>query len=118
MLYISNADYKQGMEYLDMVEEVLNNDNDSFLRSKESIANRKKEVRECRAFLINKYDKTDPLNDVPGEVLEDIPMIDKIVKDNVEDETSESIPKSKRKYLNPANGKLVGYQRAKKLGLV
>jgi hypothetical protein len=34
------------------------------------------------------------------------------------DETDESIPRSKRKYLNPANGKLVGYTRAYNLGLI
>lgn len=28
----------------------------------------------------------------------------------------ESLPKSKRKYLNPANGKYVGYARARDLG--
>ena len=39
--------------------------------------------------------------------------------DSVEvDETDENIPKTKRKYVNPANGKLVVYTRAKELGLV
>lgn len=35
-----------------------------------------------------------------------------------EDPTSESIPKTKRMYYNEANGKLVGYTRAKALGLI
>ena len=34
------------------------------------------------------------------------------------DETDESIPKTKRKYYNPKNGKLIGYTRAKELGLI
>jgi hypothetical protein len=34
------------------------------------------------------------------------------------DETDESIPKTKRKYYNPKNGKLVAYTRAKELGLI
>jgi hypothetical protein len=34
------------------------------------------------------------------------------------DETDESIPKTKRKYVNPKNGKLVAYTRAKELGLI
>ena len=35
----------------------------------------------------------------------------------VESEREENLPKTKRKYLNPANGKMVNYQRAKELGL-
>jgi hypothetical protein len=35
-----------------------------------------------------------------------------------EDEKEENLPKTKRKYLNPANGKMVNYQRAKELGIV
>jgi len=35
-----------------------------------------------------------------------------------DDPTNESIPKTKRKYLNPENGKLVGYTRAVQLGLI
>jgi hypothetical protein len=35
----------------------------------------------------------------------------------VEDE-NEQLPKTKRKYLNPNNGKYVGFQRAKSLGLI
>lgn len=31
-------------------------------------------------------------------------------------EYQESLPKSKRQYLNPENGKFVGYARAKELG--
>lgn len=34
------------------------------------------------------------------------------------DETDESIPKTKRKYINPKNGKLVAYTRAKELGII
>jgi hypothetical protein len=34
------------------------------------------------------------------------------------DLTSKKIPKTKRMYLNEANGKLVGYTRAKVLGLI
>ena len=34
------------------------------------------------------------------------------------DPTDESIPKTKRKYINPKNGKLVAYTRAKELGLI
>jgi hypothetical protein len=34
------------------------------------------------------------------------------------DPADESIPKSKRKYLNPENGKYVGYARAYQLGLI
>jgi hypothetical protein len=34
------------------------------------------------------------------------------------DETNENLPKTKRKYLNPENGKLVAYTRAKVLGLI
>jgi hypothetical protein len=34
------------------------------------------------------------------------------------DETDENIPKTKRKYVNPKNGKLVAYTRAKELGLI
>jgi hypothetical protein len=33
-------------------------------------------------------------------------------------ETDESIPKTKRKYLNPKNGKMVSYLRAKELKLI
>jgi hypothetical protein len=33
-------------------------------------------------------------------------------------ETDESIPKTKRKYYNPKNGKLVAYTRAKELGII
>jgi hypothetical protein len=35
-----------------------------------------------------------------------------------DDPTNEKLPKTKRKYLNPENGKLVGYTRAKALGLI
>lgn len=35
-----------------------------------------------------------------------------------EDEKEENLPKTKRKYLNPANGKMVAYQRAKELGII
>jgi len=34
------------------------------------------------------------------------------------DPTDESIPKTKRKYVNPVNNKLVAYSRAKELGLI
>lgn len=34
------------------------------------------------------------------------------------DVTGEHIPKTKRKYVNPKNGKLVAYTRAKELGLI
>lgn len=34
------------------------------------------------------------------------------------DETDESISKTKRKYINPKNGKLVAYTRAKELGII
>lgn len=34
------------------------------------------------------------------------------------DEDKENLPKTKRKYLNPANGKMVAYTRAKELGLI
>ena len=34
------------------------------------------------------------------------------------EEEEEKLPASKRKYLNPNNGKLVGYFRAKQLGLI
>ena len=34
------------------------------------------------------------------------------------EEEEEKLPASKRKYLNPHNGKLVGYGRAKQLGLI
>ena len=33
-------------------------------------------------------------------------------------EEQEKLPKTKRRYINPHNGKEVGYQRAKALGLV
>ena len=33
-------------------------------------------------------------------------------------ELNEALPKSQRQYLNPANGKMVGYTRAYNLGLV
>lgn len=37
----------------------------------------------------------------------------------IEEETSnDSLPKTKRMYLNPANGKMVGYARAKFLNLI
>jgi hypothetical protein len=32
--------------------------------------------------------------------------------------SNDSLPKTKRKYINPANGKEVGYARAKTLGLI
>ena len=39
--------------------------------------------------------------------------------DEVEDDpTDENLPKTRRKYLNPKNGKLVAYTRAKELGLI
>lgn len=117
MLYIKNASYTQGMEYLEMVMEVLNNDNDSFLRTSESISLRKREVRECKNYLLNKFKKKEEETYVEEE---EVSMRDKIIIDPNQgnEETSESIPKSKRKFLNPSNGKLVGYQRARKLGLV
>jgi hypothetical protein len=34
------------------------------------------------------------------------------------EEEEEKLPASKRKYLNPHNGKLVGHFRAKQLGLI
>lgn len=34
------------------------------------------------------------------------------------EEEEEKLPASKRRYLNPHNGKLVGYGRAKQLGLI
>lgn len=34
------------------------------------------------------------------------------------EEREENLPKTKRKYLNPKNGKMVSYMRAKELGLV
>lgn len=36
----------------------------------------------------------------------------------VAEELEASLPKTKRRYLNPKNGKFVSYQRAKSLGLV
>lgn len=35
-----------------------------------------------------------------------------------EEEQEENLPKTKRKYLNPANGKMVAYTRAKELGII
>jgi hypothetical protein len=34
------------------------------------------------------------------------------------EEQEENLPKTKRKYFNPANGKMVAYARAKELGLL
>jgi len=34
------------------------------------------------------------------------------------EEQEENLPKTKRKYFNPANGKMVAYTRAKELGLL
>ena len=34
------------------------------------------------------------------------------------EDRNENLPKTKRKYLNPANGKMVAYTRAKELGLI
>jgi hypothetical protein len=33
-------------------------------------------------------------------------------------EDNENLPKTKKKYMNPANGKMVGYTRARMLGLI
>jgi hypothetical protein len=43
---------------------------------------------------------------------------DKRLLKSIQDEIlyQESLPKSKRKYLNPENGKFVGYARARDLG--
>jgi hypothetical protein len=43
---------------------------------------------------------------------------DKKLLKSIQDEIlyQESLPKSKRKYLNPENGKFVGYARARDLG--
>lgn len=116
MAYIQNASYRQGMEYLEMVLEVLNNENDTFGRNKDSLLIRRKEVLDCMNYLRDKYknNKETIIDDIiiPEEIKE------KEEEVNNTNETDESIPKSKRKYLNPANGKLVGYQRARKLGLV
>lgn len=35
-----------------------------------------------------------------------------------EEKNQENLPKTKRKYLNPANGKMVAYTRAKELGII
>lgn len=43
----------------------------------------------------------------------------KVVEEEQPQEISnESLPKTKRMYLNPANGKMVGYARAKSLKLI
>jgi hypothetical protein len=34
------------------------------------------------------------------------------------EEANKKVPKSQRRYENPSNGKLVGYQRAKQLGII
>ena len=36
----------------------------------------------------------------------------------VQDPTSKNIPKTRRKYINPKNGKLIAFFRAKQLGLI
>ena len=33
-------------------------------------------------------------------------------------EVEDKLPKTKRKYINPSNGKLIAYSRAKELGIV
>lgn len=39
-------------------------------------------------------------------------------KDEIDETENEKLPKTKRKYLNPANGKMVAYTRAKELGII
>jgi hypothetical protein len=39
-------------------------------------------------------------------------------KDEIDEVENDKLPKTKRKYLNPANGKLVAYTRAKELGII
>lgn len=41
-----------------------------------------------------------------------------IEEEKTEQVDNESLPKTQRKYLNPANGKMVGYARAKSLKLI
>lgn len=39
-------------------------------------------------------------------------------KEYFNEEIEENLPKTKRKYLNPTNGKMVAYTRAKELGII
>ena len=39
-------------------------------------------------------------------------------EDEIDEIENDKLPKTKRKYLNPANGKMVAYTRAKELGIV
>ena len=47
-----------------------------------------------------------------GKTFEDL------TKDIYENQQNKKLPKTKRKYLNPENDKLVGYTRARALGLI
>jgi len=38
--------------------------------------------------------------------------------DEIIEIANDKLPKTKRKYLNPANGKMVAYSRAKELGII
>lgn len=53
----------------------------------------------------------------PIEVTIDYPKDYKSSVDELE-ESQKNLPITKQKFLNPANGKLVGYQRAKSLGII
>ena len=39
-------------------------------------------------------------------------------EDEIDEVENDKLPKTKRKYLNPANGKMVAYTRAKELGII
>jgi len=39
-------------------------------------------------------------------------------QDEIDEVENDKLPKTKRKYLNPINGKLVAYTRAKELGII
>ena len=39
-------------------------------------------------------------------------------EDDILNEDNENLPKTRRKYINPKNGKLVGYTRARALGII
>ena len=60
----------------------------------------------------------------PVEVIEDYKVGDEMITLKPEKRTkkvvatSKPLPKTKQKYLNPATGKMVGYVRAKNLGLI
>lgn len=85
-------------------------------QNKEEILNKKPSKKEI--ILTDEISTDTWLYNDKGQLLEVRLDWDKgyLKKYKADIEYQESLPKSKRQYLNPENGKFVGYARAKALG--